>query len=211
IRRGTPAVVQIGHNGMWLTRCLGSVDEWTPDWPHGDISVGDYPGESYVSVTVSGVLRRLGQGQAPLSSALFRYNSDSDFLAYWPLEDGRGSTRAWSPGETVVPMSALDVDFASAENLPGSGPVVAMGQNGSLAGRVPFSGGQSPPWQLDFYFNIAEPPDADVNFFDIFTSGVASARIRVVLQPVSLLVTTFDPDGVQTSSQAVLNADFNFY
>ncbi|MEV6448443.1 hypothetical protein [Amycolatopsis sp. NPDC051716] len=78
-------------------RWTGYVSEWAPHWPYGDLS-GPGPtdlGAARVTVAGAGILRRLGQGAAPVQSALRREmlnNPARRPLGYWPGEDAAGAT-----------------------------------------------------------------------------------------------------------------------
>jgi hypothetical protein len=62
-------------------RFLGEVASWPTKW--------DKPGKDvYVALEAAGIMRRLGQGNAPAPSAPRRYLPATSPAAYWPLEDG---------------------------------------------------------------------------------------------------------------------------
>lgn len=99
-------------------RASAAAVSWRPAW---DETATD----ARQSVTASGVLRRLGQGQEPLRSSLFRdFVNKGNLVAYWPLEDGRDATR-FAPAIGTdhlsysgnVSLAASDV-FAASDNLP---------------------------------------------------------------------------------------------
>lgn len=64
IRRGTPIRFSVWYDGGWEVRFVGFAESWTPTWPHGDLSDGDYLGESFVTIDASGPLRRLATNRA---------------------------------------------------------------------------------------------------------------------------------------------------
>lgn len=81
-------------------RFNGEVSAWPQKW---DISGRDV----YVPVEAAGVLRRLGQGQSPLNSTMYRGilgDSSTPPVAYWPCEDASDSTRIASAIEGGFPM-----------------------------------------------------------------------------------------------------------
>jgi hypothetical protein len=89
IRRGTPVRCRIdpgdGSGGRVVLH--GSADGWTPGW---DLT-GRVP---TVALSVSGTLRRLGQGSAPIAAVYRRSTAAlTTVKAYWPLEEGSFATR----------------------------------------------------------------------------------------------------------------------
>lgn len=102
----------------WDQRFAGEVSTWPPRWDRADVDV-------HSPITASGVLRRLGQGDAPLRSALRReLLSYPSLRAYWPMEDGAGSVTFASavggPAMTRIgnPVAAADDGFACSDPLP---------------------------------------------------------------------------------------------
>lgn len=83
VRRGTPVRVRVDPDlSGWRTRFFGYADGWTPGW--------DVTGRNaVVRLSASGTLRRLGQGAAPVLSALRRATLEdtANVVAYWPCED----------------------------------------------------------------------------------------------------------------------------
>ena len=84
---GGPDAARIWYGKVW-TRFVGEVAEWPPRW---DPSHSD----KYVPITANGILRRLGQGKAPVKTGLrdFILRSDNtDALAFYvPLEGAEGT------------------------------------------------------------------------------------------------------------------------
>ncbi|MFJ4837182.1 hypothetical protein [Streptomyces sp. NPDC088746] len=102
------------------TRFHGEISSWPIRWGTGGHDV-------YVTVEASGILRRLGQGASPLQSTLRRrIPSDPNLLAYWPLEEGKTATRAYSPLAGVTPMAASGLDYEQVDTLAGSSPLPAL-------------------------------------------------------------------------------------
>jgi hypothetical protein len=132
--RNTPVRVSVVQaTGVRRYRFYGEVSSWPQKWDQTGTDV-------YVQVEASGVLRRLGQGQSPLSSAMYRgVTRDTDHLvAYWPCEDAAGSTSIAAGIANVTPMAISgtptlrgdDTSFVASEDLP----VMA---NASFTGYVP--------------------------------------------------------------------------
>lgn len=172
----------------WRRRLVGQVDEWAPTWPYGDLSQGAYQGEARVSVTISGILRRLGAGAAPLQSTLRRLIPTSPSLvAYWPMEDGRDTTAAASgiPGGPAAPTSGLA--WAASTDLVSSAPLPTIGRDGAtmrvlLPPLPPTASG----WRVEMVYYLDEMPGTQPALYemlDLETSGGGIARITGLLGP----------------------------
>ena len=127
---GTPAVGNIFFiDDATLTpdggsRFYGEISSWPPGQ---NVSGRD----NYVQVTASGIWRRISATSASIGSAYTRYvkqlTGTSVPAAYWPMEDGSGST-AFVPAagsgsnmtfSTVAPQFSADgTDFAGSDALP---------------------------------------------------------------------------------------------
>jgi hypothetical protein len=86
----------------------GFADQWQPQFiPSTDGMT------SIVRLTASGILRRLGQGNGVIRSALTRYLPSTNPVAWWPLEDGVDSTQAASglPDGQPLSVSVGIMDF----------------------------------------------------------------------------------------------------
>jgi hypothetical protein len=85
---GSADAARIWYGKTW-TRYVGEVAEWPPRWDPSHRS-------KYVPITANGILRRLGQGKAPLKTGLrdFILRSDLvDALAFYvPLSGAEGAT-----------------------------------------------------------------------------------------------------------------------
>src|SRR5207244_3725346 len=96
LARNTPLRVSWNDGSTNEVRFVGFVVAWPPRW---DTSTRD----AYVDIEAGGQLRRLAQGNKSLRSTLFRRLSavgTGPFAlsppprAYWPLEDGVGTSLA---------------------------------------------------------------------------------------------------------------------
>jgi len=100
-------------------RFIGEVAAWPSQW---DVSGQDIT----VDMRADGVMRRLGQGQSALRSALYRgLIAETDLLAYWPMEDESGATslaaaspRTKSMTFNGTPSLAADSVFACSLPIP---------------------------------------------------------------------------------------------
>jgi hypothetical protein len=114
-------------------------------------------------VTAAGLLRRLGQGSSPLNSTMYRATvrlaGTSAQCAYWPGEDGAGSTQLASGlGGPAMPFTGSPT-LASSSAFACSNPLPVL--NGSQwAGTVPaYTGGTVNLLR----FLISVPTAGDVN------------------------------------------------
>lgn len=92
VRRGTPVrVTVVPVDAAPVVTFQGYANGFTPSW---DALTGTIP---VATVSASGVLRRLAQGDDPLRSALYRYHTaDSAPDEYWPLEEEKVATQGAS-------------------------------------------------------------------------------------------------------------------
>lgn len=108
-------------NGVtdYFPRHVGEVSSWPQRWDLAGVDVQS-------PVTSSGILRRLGQGSAPLRSPLNRHIVNSaNVVAYWPCEESAENTSFASPIDGVdpagyrgTPVLAADDGFYASEPLP---------------------------------------------------------------------------------------------
>lgn len=148
----------------------------------------DLPGHgvaltAQVQWDIAGVLRRLRQGEEPLQSALFRrimsprlsqLTGGAVLDAYWPLEDARDSTSAYSPVAGVPPMTVGgSLEFASDDRWPASKAMAAVPATSpwGLNGKVPKS--TVGEWEATWLWNSASPPGTASTLLVITASGTA--------------------------------------
>jgi hypothetical protein len=150
IGRNTPARVSVGAD----TRIVGEVASWPTRW--------DKPGKDvYAGLEVAGIMRRLGQGNAPAPSAPRRYLLTTSPSAYWPLEDGP---------QTVQPAAAPGA---------GGGPVKLVGRpapsvwgQGALASWLPGVAKIEPKDAgATLQATVSQPDFVDTWTFDFMRSG----------------------------------------
>lgn len=133
--RNTPLRItasgKTGEEAWESVRAVVEVSSWPPKW---DLSGND----RYVPITAAGILRRLGQGQKPLRSALFRSIAGAaPYTAWWPLEDGPAATFATS-GYAGQRPATLTGD-AKMTDTPSGGVAggVEISETGRVLGHVP--------------------------------------------------------------------------
>lgn len=127
------------------TRFVGEISSWPARW---DVSGKDV----YTPVEAAGILRRLGQGASPLQSTLRRRIPSGSPLAYWPMEDGKVATQAYSPIDGVQPLKISGFDMAAGDSLPGSSALPAVKGGAKLFGRVPAPPAGTTQWHTEFAF-----------------------------------------------------------
>lgn len=171
-------------------RWRGEVSEWPVRW---DLSGNDV----WTPITGSGVLRRLGQGEAPLESSLRRDLSSRDnIVAYWPLEDGRdAATFAPSIGPWVM-YPGGDVDPATYTDLPASAPLPVI-----HAGRIYGNVAPYTPDADQRVMALVDLPDggvdADVPLLYLHTTGTTQRWILSLTTAGALAVRALGVEGVE--------------
>lgn len=147
ISRNTPMRVSRLQNGIRRYRFYGEVPAWPTTW---DISGTDV----IATVTATGLLRRLSQGNKPIGSAMYRayaISPPSTLIAYWPCEDGAIATVLASGLAGGAPMTvsgtptpASSTAFICSDPLPllsgstwaGTIPPYTPPSTGFLVGNV---------------------------------------------------------------------------
>lgn len=173
-------------SNRWF-RVYGTVDEWKPVWPYGDLSDeqpgGLGEGEARVELTISGILRRLGQGASPLESPLRRdvltvvEGAPDPTVAYWPMEDLDGSTQIASALPGGQPMIvAGEIDYAADSTLPGSKSLPTLDATTSLSGPVISTPG---PWEVRWYQLIPTAP-ATTTIMQVTTDGTVVSWVVTI-------------------------------
>jgi hypothetical protein len=133
IGRNTQLRVSVPKGFDKSYRFWGEVVGWPQSW---DLTGTDV----WVEIEAKGILRRLGQGESPLQSAMYRGLTSATAtdppVAYWPLEDASGSTTMASaiggPSMSILGTPTL----ASFDGFHCSGPLPVMG-DALFTGAVP--------------------------------------------------------------------------
>lgn len=150
IGRNTPLRVSVDQSGTQRFRFYGEISSWPQAWgvAHEDV---------WTSIEASGILRRLGAGNAPLKSVMARYlTSDdvSDVKAYWPCEDEVGSARIAS-GLGGPSMKIYGTpNLATYSGFAASAPIPTMG-TARFSGKVPAYSGTGET-QIRFLMHVPE-------------------------------------------------------
>lgn len=201
IGKGTPVRVKV-NEGTPSVRFTGFLTSLPPRWNTKET-------DRYVPVTASGILQRLQRGQAPLRSALVREissTSPSNLKAYWPGEDGSGSTQfAEFSGGPPMRTTGQVVTFAD-EGPDGSLPLPEFTTVAGTLGHVPnhpVTGG----WTVLQVMNVPASPSAETIVFRWYTSG-SLPEWHVTVTPGS--PDTWTLKAFDASGAAVLTDSTNF-
>jgi hypothetical protein len=179
-------------------RFVGEISRWPLAWSADDADV-------WTSVTASGLLRRMGQGNKPLDSTLRRRIPSGTPLAYWPCEESQDATVAYSPIPGVRPALLTNVDWASQDSLPSSLPLPTLHPLSVLDAHVPgvSTTGQ---WQVEYVYNAfgKVPPSAgnEAPIGSVFTTG-SVVRWDFTAKSTVAHIYGYDDNGVQVVNQPI--------
>ncbi|WP_327671815.1 MULTISPECIES: hypothetical protein [unclassified Streptomyces] len=146
------------------TLFVGEIASWPQKWVGSGADV-------WTSVQAAGILRRYGQGVKPLDSTLRRRIPSGNPIAYWPMEEDKEATRAYSPIAGVSAAALTGVEFGALDSLPSSNALPKIGKGGTLSAIVPVhtDPGQ---WQVEFVYNADDKAPADLSeLVSISTTG----------------------------------------
>lgn len=179
-------------------RFLGEVTSWPTRW---DTSGNDV----YTPIEAAGILRRLGQGDEAIQSAMRREMgspSRASIVAYWPCEDGDEATtlssaHAREPGMVITGGMNLAAysGWAASDALP------TLGTDSIATGQVPYYEATTHAATRCF-FHLSQAPSAETTLFDVVTTGTAKTWTVRVTTGGDLILKAFDVNvaGILTSS-----------
>jgi hypothetical protein len=191
VRLGVQARARIGPE----VHVVGEVTSWAPSWPHGDLSGDDLdeaPGDARVDVTVSGIMRRLGQGTEPLRDAFYRFaitHHPDDLIGYWPGSDtdGAGLSSAVNGPRLRPRLIEGDVGWGQGRLHPWLPPGVLTGEGSSGILAAPVNGVAGPAnWSVDWLYGATVPaPDStDLPMaMSVTVDGANGYRFRAEITP----------------------------
>lgn len=183
-------------------RFVGEIAAWPQKWqPDGS--------DVWVPVAAAGILRRYGQGAKPLDSTLRRRIPSGNPIAYWPMEEERDATRAYSPIKGVQPAAVTGLEFASADTLPSSRALPQLRSAATLSAIVPVH--EATQWQVEFVYNADDkaPPAAGefAEVISISTTGTIR-RWWVGMRAGAVRLYGYDASGTAVVSTIVgVNSD----
>jgi hypothetical protein len=158
------------------TRFNGEISEWPVRW---DVSGKDIE----VSVQAAGILRRIGQGNAPLTASLQRHIVANGALECWPLTDGTQATRGASlfGGSPMAPRllaGTAPVQWAEGKLADWIDPVVQLpaATDGYIPGTAPASTAAASGWSADLSLSGIKSGDVDFTIADRGAGSDADPR-----------------------------------
>ncbi|MCG3757368.1 hypothetical protein [Amycolatopsis sp. Poz14] len=189
VRRNVPVRVSIdlADGKGFRTVAQGYADGFSPEWRDG---TGRIP---IVSLSASGLLRRLLQGSDPLRSALYRWHTLAILykpVEYWPLEEDKtasagisetGGVPAW-----IVPLVSGGVSYGKSDwggdtDNVATARAVKFSAGASLYCKVAdpskFPGGDSGIWAASWLMRYTSISGARV-----FIQTVGANRFGIALQ-----------------------------
>lgn len=152
-----------------IPRYAGEVSYWPQRWDTSGLDV-------FVPIEASGIKRRLGQGTAPVNSAMFTQimslEGAATPVAYWPCEDGSSATQL-APAIGTYPMFVRGTTkFADFDEFACSQPIPTLNV-GTWQGKVPtYTATGSVNLRFILHVSSSEPED-DFPIAQLFTSGNA--------------------------------------
>lgn len=200
IGRNTP--IRVTANGS--TRFCGEVAAWPQRW--------DKTGrDRYVPVQAFGVLRRLGQGQAPFRSVMYRaLTSSANLVAYWPCEDPEGAQdfgSALDSGTAMVHPSG-ETENATYDAFSNSDPLpLASGVYWSGQVRPYIAGSKT---QVRFLMHVPGGGLASTGTVcRVWSTGTAPEWVLEVTTSGQLVLRAYDGEHVQVLSSGFLSHGVN--
>lgn len=179
-------------------RFVGEISTWPQKWTASEKAV-------WTPVEAAGILRRYGQGQKALDSTLRRRIPSGLPIAYWPMEEEREATRAYSPIKGVSPAAVTGLEFAAVDTLPSSRALPRLTGAATLSAIVP-SHSTPTQWQTEVVYSAddkappANQPHPEV--ISISTTGTVR-RWSVGLRNGSGQVYGYDSSGTAIVDQGV--------
>lgn len=192
-------------------RFVGTIDEITPTWPHGDNNAaGPAPSDLSVRISASDLVRRLGQGAKPLRSSLARHVTSaryaSNITAYWPCEDAQGAVLLASGTPGVGPVALTGkITAGSDSSLPASAALPSIEANEAVrfVASIP-AGGPAGAWAVEWLCNVAAlPADPTATQLLVVLSSGTARQWRVTLNSTLLAAEIVNNDGAVVAGASV--------
>lgn len=146
-------------------RMTGEVASFKPDETldhRADVNGVTDRGVRWVDFTVEDALRRVGQWDDPLESAMrHQIGGYDDLRGYWPLEDSAGSTRTLNAADSGRQgWIGSGVTLAGADGPAGSDKVLQLGTGGTFGGAFTTMTVDNTGWQIFIHVKTGTPTDA---------------------------------------------------
>ncbi|MFE7559672.1 hypothetical protein [Kitasatospora sp. NPDC057500] len=168
-------------------RFTGEASAWSP---RRDVSGQD----RWVPIEAAGIKRRLGQGTDPLASTLRRSLTAAAPVAYWPMEDARGASQAFSPIPGCPPLVATGLEFAAGDGPTGSLPLPRVSHGATISAPVPDSPALAAGWRVEMVYNLPALPTAGV-FPPVLRIATTGKAVQWFVAIDAAFVTVFATDG----------------
>lgn len=183
-----------------VSRFAGEVSEWPSRWDVADVDVT-------VPVAASGVLRRLGQGAAPMRSVLRRTVAASYPAAYWPLEDGARTREATSAASGAAPLRVSGFRFGEDSTLATSEPLPTLGPSASMSTQSIPSAGTGSGWEVTLLYRLEQPREDYEGLQQLLSVQTTTDNVRLDLltgpSGPSLRATAIAGDGTEVAMQQI--------
>jgi len=183
IGRNTPIRITVGSD----VRFSGQAVSWKPRRAAGTLD--STRGDAWVQVQAQGTIRRLGQGEPPVRSPLFRSTSGitaNDYVPheYWSWEDGSQATQiasAVAGSSAITPVDGVGITFAS-DGPVGSLPLprLAAGFSATIPIAAYTDAGK---WAITFVMNVPAEPAATTTVFEVPVTGSTAERFKFEIVP----------------------------
>ncbi|MFE3495254.1 hypothetical protein ACFXOS_19645 [Streptomyces sp. NPDC059175] len=167
-------------------RAYAEVSKWPQSW---DASGND----AWTSIQAAGIQRRLGQGKKSLQSTLRRRIPAGNPVAYWPLEEGKDATRAYSPVSDVTPLIVTGLDFESDDTLPGSSALPKLKNPASLRGSIPRA--TTAGWHVEMVYFLPTMPATQTEILRVTAAGSAMRTAVVYASTAGIRIEAQDTSG----------------
>ncbi|MFM9669331.1 hypothetical protein [Streptomyces galilaeus] len=183
-------------------RFVGEVSDWPLKWSTDDV-------DAWTSITASGLLRRMGQGQKPLDSTLRRKIPSGSPAAYWPMEESQQATQAYSPIPNVLPATVNGLEWGGFDTLVSSDPLPRIVSPATFNGPVPSA--PAGAWQVEFVYTAdgKMPPSAgaEAEVIQIRCAGGSARRWKISMKQGTGRVEAFDANDVSLMNTAIIVTD----
>lgn len=204
LRQYLPAAFATGGT----VRSTGEVAAYRPGetQDHQTVDGTSVKGYRWVEFDVEGQLRRIGQWDEPLESAMRRQISGYANLAgYWPLEDVREAPRLANLHDASKSGYHLGVTLAGTDGPGGSDKVITLASGGQIGGSFTTMPSSNNGWQMHFSTDALATDATERTIFRWNTSQGYIWEWKQSLTTYRLTVT--DPDGVAVVDSATLHGD----
>jgi hypothetical protein len=146
------APVRVSVNGS--VRGWGAASSFRSEQSR-DFRAAPRRGKSWVDVSAGGTLERVNQWAANIRSPFYIYNTSiasAPLAGYWPLEDARGTTRAFTPVQGASSGPVTNLAFESQYRPAGSDPVADVNASPTATEGffIPGAATSTSGWQISW-------------------------------------------------------------